>query len=184
MNKKSKLDIINDSNELLSLLLKNDDIETFEDSLNETKEKILDSAKNSKPIRDSYSNSLLSIGGDDKVENFTEFGMSNSTLNWPLWLALYNDSWVFKRAIDKPAQDEIRCGITIQGDFENKDVIQRKLRSHRTDFIQLLKWGALFGGAIAVLMFDNLTDEDYKNPMNYEKLKQFKTMKMLFYFVL
>lgn len=152
---------------------------TLTDSVEETQSKIADAAKNSVAVKDSYGNSLLSIGTDDKVESFTNYGLSNDTLNWTLWLALYNDSWVFRRAIDKPAQDEIRAGITLvstQGtDFTQ---VYKDLQRYRSDFIQLLQWGALFGGSIACLMFDNMKDEEYAQPMRIEQIRQAKTLRM------
>lgn len=156
------------SNEMYALLTKEDSRPTLEDSVEES----------IKRINDSYSNSLLSIGSDDKVQSFTNYGFSNDTLNWMLWLALYNDSWVFKRAIDKPAQDEIRCGITLQGENEKFDNVYRRLKRYRFDLIQLLQWGALFGGSIAVMMFDNFKDEDYTKPLNKSKILASSTMRM------
>lgn len=152
-------------------------IETFEDRLESSKQRIQDSAKSSVAIVDSYGNSLLSIGNNDRSAQFNEYGMSNDTLNYPLWLALYNDSWVFKKAIDKPAQDEIRCGITLQGneDFTN---IYKYISKYTTEFIQLLQWGALFGGSVACILFDNLSDEDYAKPLDFNKVKKAKAMKM------
>jgi len=54
-------------------------------------------------IKDAFGNSVVATGVDNKLESFNTYGFNNDTLNWPLWLALYNDSWVFRRAIDKPA---------------------------------------------------------------------------------
>ncbi len=153
------------------------------DSIEETGQKIADTIqssvvvdKTSKTVKDSYGNSLLAIGTHDKVESFTNYGFSNDTLNYPLWLALYNDSWVFRRAIDKPAQDEIRCGITLQGTADKTEV-QKLIKKARFDLIKLLQWGALFGGAGAVMMFDNMKDEDYAHPMNWNKIKQAKVIR-------
>lgn len=153
------------------------------DSINETADKVIESikdstvvAKTSKTVKDSYGNSLLAIGTQDKVESFTNYGFSNDTLNYPLWLALYNDSWVFRRAIDKPAQDEIRCGVTLQG-TEDKTLVQKLIKKARFDLIKLLQWGALFGGAGAVMMFDNMKDEEYAQPMNWAKIKQAKAIR-------
>ena len=73
---------------------------TFVDDALRSQAKIEDSLKDSIVVNDAYGNKLLSVGTDDKVESFTNYGFSNDTLNWTLWLALYNDSWVFKRAID------------------------------------------------------------------------------------
>lgn len=156
------------SNEMYALLTKEDSRPTLEDSVEDSM----------KRINDSYSNSLLSIGSDDKVQSFTNYGFSNDTLNWMLWLALYNDSWVFKRAIDKPAQDEIRCGITLQGENEKFDNVYRRLKRYRFDLIQLLQWGALFGGSIGVMMFDNFKDADYAKPLNKSKILASSTMRM------
>lgn len=156
------------SNEMYALLTKEDSRPTLEDSVEDSM----------KRINDSYSNSLLSIGSDDKVQSFTNYGFSNDTLNWMLWLALYNDSWVFKRAIDKPAQDEIRCGITLQGENEKFDNVYRRLKRYRFDLIQLLQWGALFGGSIGVMMFDNFKDADYAKPLNKTKILASSTMRM------
>jgi len=150
---------------------------TFEDSLEEHTKQIGEFAVGSVAVKDAYGNALEAVGTDNRVEDFTTFSLSNDTLNWYLWLALYNDSWVFKRAIDKPAQDEIRCGITIQGQGDYSRVYAR-LNSYRSDLIQLLEWGALFGGSIACLMFDNVKDEDYQNSMNIDLVKRSKTMRM------
>jgi len=133
----------------------------------------------SKPIKDSYGNSLTATGTEDKVKEFSRYGFSNETLNWPLWLALYNDSWVFRRVIDKPSTDMVRTGVTISlDDSEKLQNVNAILKKFRTPLIQLLKWGALFGGSIAFMMFDNMEDEDYKNPLNVKKLKASKEMKL------
>ena len=150
----------------------------FEDDLIREKTKLEDSVKDSAALKDSYGNSLLAIGTDDKVEGFTNYGLDNNSLHWSLWTILYNSSWVFKRAIDKPAQDEIRCGITLQGVNDKFDEIYRKLKRYRFDFIQLLQWGALYGGSIAVMMFDNMSNEDYARELDIEKAKRAKAMRM------
>lgn len=162
--------------ELMNTMLKSRSTTIFDD-IEKTQQRIVDSASHSVVVNDSYGNSLTSTGTDDRVESFTSYGFSNDTLNWSLWLALYNDSWVFKRAIDKPAQDEIRCGITIVGE-RDYDEIYKTLNHYRTDFIQLLQWGALFGGSVAAIMFDNVEDKEYANPMSIERVKQAKAMRM------
>lgn len=178
---------------------------TFMDGIEERMQKIKTTAKDSAPainahkqtdvtpvrdpetakaegktvVRDSYGNSLLAIGTDDKVKSFTNYGLSNDTLNWMLWLALYNDSWVFRRAIDKPAQDEIRCGITLRGlDPEEVAKIEKDRKKYVTDLIQLLMWGALFGGSVACVMFDNVTDVEYSKPMDPDRIRSSKTMRL------
>ena len=149
----------------------------FETRLQDSIDKLTATIKDSCVINDAYGNSLAAIGTNDKVERFTNYGFSNDTLNWSLWTCLYNESWVFRRAIDKPAQDEVRCGITIRGDFD-KDEIYRLMKKYSFDFIKLLQWGGLYGGAIAVMLFDGLSDDDYKESLNVAKLRKSKTMRM------
>lgn len=174
----------NEAYNTLKVLLSKDTYEevSLMDHAKKHVEKLKDELKDSKVLKaslnDEYGNSLLSIGNDDKVATFTNYGFDNSTLNYLLWLALYNDSWVFKRAIDKPAQDCIRCGVTLNSHGEDVSEIDRLLRSYRPDLTQLLMWGALFGGSIACMMFNNISDEEYAHPMNYEKIRQSKIMKM------
>lgn len=173
------------TNELLAMML---DIgkskePSFLDKLSEHQEQAIEDAKKSVAMKDSYGNSLLAIGNDDKAEKFENYSFDNNTLNWALWMSLYNDSWVFRRAIDKPAQDEIRCGIDIEGEFD-KDFIYKILNKHRSDFIQLLQWGALFGGSIAVMQFDGMTDEEsLKRGLDYSKLNKEKILSMKMYVV-
>lgn len=164
--------------ELIKALTHKDDSDIkLRDSIEQTASRISDSIKDSVALNDHYGNTLLSVGNNDKSAAFTDYNFSNDTLNYLLWLALYNDSWVFKRAIDKPAQDEIRCGITLQGNA-NKESVYRLLKKYRFDLIQLLSWGALFGGSVAVMMFDNVQDEDYAKRMDYSKIKKSKIMRM------
>lgn len=150
------------------------------DSLAETAESLKPVIKGSTAVNDAYGNKLLSIGNQDESAKFTDYRFSNDTLNYQLWLCLYNDSWVFKRAIDKPAQDEIRCGLTIQGEFEKKNEVYRQLKRYNNEMIELLQWGGLFGGSVAVMMFDTFRDDDYRVRFedNKKKVRQSKVMKL------
>lgn len=121
-------------------------------------------------VNDSYSNSLTATGKDDKVKDFTKYTFTNDTLNFIFWLTIYNDSWVFKRAIDKPAQDEIACGIDIQLEDRKEEVVSL-YDTYKSNLIELLQWGALFGGSVGFMMFDKLKDVDYEKPMSISKIK-------------
>ena len=194
MEKEKVINVEDKSGQMLSLILGGrQSYETMEDRLSDKVDEIEKLMNDSVAIGkngikrdgdkvkvgDAYGNSLLAIGTDDKVESFTNYGFSNSTLNYPLWLALYNDSWVFARAIDKPARDEVKCGITLKTDNENKDKVMQKIEKARPSMIRLLKWGALFGGSIAVVMFDTFSDDDYKKDikLNIDKIKKAKTIR-------
>ena len=133
-------------------------------------------------VKDAYGNQLTGTGTDDKTLSFTKYIFSNDTLNWTLWMTMYNDSWVFRRAIDKPATDEIRCGISILNNSlqDKKQDILKWYSNYSEELIELLQWGALFGGSVAVCLFDNFKDDDYKVSItkNITKLRQAKTMRM------
>ena len=154
----------------------NQQIHEFENRISDSVKRIKDSNKENVAVRDAYGNSLLSIGNQDETERFSNYTFTNDTLNWPLGLALYNENWIFRRAIDKPSQDCVRCGIDIKG-VEDQSKIQRKFKLYGDDMIQLLSWGALFGGSVAVCLFEGFTDEDYKKPLNKEKIRKAKTLK-------
>lgn len=143
---------------------------SMDNTLEDTVNKILETGKTSTPIKDHYRNTLTATGTADKVESFTSYGFNNDTLNWPLWLALYNDSWVFRRAIDKPAQDEVNCGFTLHGS-EDYTRVYKAYGRYKSDLIRLLMWGALFGGSVAVMMFDSVPDEEMCKPIKKAKIK-------------
>lgn len=157
-----------------ALMMMNKPEEGFENRIEDAVNHIKEETQYSTTVNDAYGNKLLAIGTDDKVAPFSDYSMTNDTLNWMLWLALYNDSWVFKKAIDKPARDEVRCGITFT-DESDKEKVYAKLKKSRMDNIKLLQWGALFGGAVAVKMYDNFNDEDYARPLDRKKVREAKT---------
>ena len=144
---------------------------SIEDSFNTHKDSIIKAINDSGIIlNDAYSNSITGAGTNYSIESFTNYGYSNDTLNYPLWLCLYNDSWVFKKAIDKPAQDMVKSGFTLHGESDYSRVYQVYNR-YKSDLTHLLMWGALFGGAVAVIQFEGLTDEDYSKAINKSKIK-------------
>lgn len=177
-NKESGLSLNSDQSKVLEYMisLSKPNNRSLYDSVPETQEKIEGLISKSVTVNDSYGNSLLSIGTDNKTESFTNYGFSNDSLNYPLWLALYNDSWVFRRAIDKPARDEIRCGIKLGG-TEDKSKVYKYIDKAKFDLIQLLQWGALFGGSVAVMMFEGMEDKEYANPIIWNKIKNKKIIK-------
>jgi len=128
------------------------------------------SKENKKILKDHYGNSLASVGNQDRVQSFTNYGFSADTLNWPLWLALYNDSWVFRRAIDKPAQDMVTAGFTLHGDRDYTPVYKLANR-YKNDLTDIATWGALFGGSVGVFLFEGVKKEDLAKPLKKEMIK-------------
>lgn len=149
------------------------DFSNIDDEMN----KYINAGKVSAPVKkinthlkDHYVNSITGAGTNNEISAFSNYGLNNDTLNWPLWLALYNDSWVFKRAIDKPAQDEVTCGFFLRGD-KDFSPIYKMYNRYKQDLISLLKWGALFGGSVAVVLFEGISDEELAKPLDVNKIK-------------
>lgn len=178
MSTKTNLDTL----KLLLGFKDNDNSTSLFDNLTKTQQHITDDINSSdivkKTLKDAYGNKITGSGTDDVIKSFTSYGFSNDTLNWSLWLALYNDSWVFRRAIDKPAQDMVRSGIELYSDSDKHKEVLDEIKKHNKSLIELIQWGRLFGGAVAVMMFDNFKDEDYEKPIDVKKLQKSKIMTM------
>lgn len=127
-------------------------------------------------IKDSYENSVLGIGADDHIAQFNDYTFENTTLNWYLWLALYNESWVFRRVIDKPSQDMVRPSISILGTSDYTKVY-KELDYLKPDLINALKWSKLFGGSVLVLLFKGVSFDDMEKPIDYRKIKDCRYIK-------
>ena len=145
-------------------------------------ENLENDCKESKPMKymmDAFGNEALGIGKNDKIASFNNYGFDNNPLNYYLWTALYADSWTFRIAIDKPATDMARSGVIIENKTDKKDDIDKMFKLYTNDLANLYRWGALYGGSVAVMMFDGLKDADYRKPLNKEWLKKKKpTMKL------
>ena len=172
----------------------------FENRINDSFKEIDELVKDSSPIKvhdsytyqtdkkghfvkDSFGNKLTATGNDDRVKQFDRYTFQNNTLNYRLWTALYNDSWVFQRAINKPAQDMAKLGVSVKLDnAEQKKEVEELVVKHSPSMVKTFKWGALYGGSIAVCLFDNLSKEDYAQPITdstiKSKLLQAKVMRM------
>lgn len=126
-------------------------------------------SENATKLKDAFSNSVLGIGQADHLAQFNDYTFDNSTLNWFLWTALYNESWVFRRTIDKPSQDMIRPGISLTGGNDYTKVY-KQLDLMKPDLIDALKWSKLYGGSILVLLFKGIKFDDMANPIDYKKI--------------
>lgn len=139
-------------------------------TIGDTVEKIADVASKSVAITDKYGNALASVGTDDQVAGFSTYGFSADTLQWPLWLALYNDSWVFKRLIDKPAQDAVSAGFILKNNRDCSEAMA-VYDQLKPQVAEMLQWAALFGGSIGVMLFSGISFERMASPMVRSELK-------------
>lgn len=142
-----------------------------------------------KKAQDSYDNSMLLLGNSDTMSQFDTYSVTGLLYNWYLWTALYLSSWVFARAIDKPASDMIRNGWKIKIDFKDSETIEsvregniikvkkvdktedvystfyKKQKGFIQDLIQANKLARLYGGSVAGLIISGEKTEDYEKPL-------------------
>lgn len=134
-----------------------------------------------KQFTDSYSNKVLGLGKYDERKKFNSWDLSNDANNWALWLAIYNDNWIFRRAIDKPAEDVANLPLKFFGveDVEQLGALKKHLNDLKTSLTHLLMWGALFGGSVGVMLFDNIPLNEMYMPLNVEHLREAKSIKLI-----
>ena len=126
-----------------------------------------------KRITDAYNNPLTLSGQSNPLEQFSTLNYNNITLNWWLSIAMYDNSGIFKIAVDTLSQDLVKGGIT--PNVENvliKKFIQTKFNKLKPDLISGNKNAQLFGGAIGVIMFNTVTD--YSKEPNYDLIRKAK----------
>lgn len=144
-----------------------------------------------KKAQDTYDNSELLLGRTDTFSAFDTYSITGLLYNWYLWTALYMSSWVFARAIDKPASDMIRNGWKIKIDFKDSDTIEsvregnkvvvrrvdktsdvystfyKKQKQFIQDLIHANKLARLYGGSVAGLIISGEKESDYEKPLEY-----------------
>ena len=83
--------------------------------------------------------------------------------------AMYRGSWIVGAAVDSIAEDMTRAGISIKGDIQPEQIEQMQVQMTRigvwSALLEAIKWGRLYGGAIAVI---NVDGQDLSTPLNVE----------------
>lgn len=113
---------------------------------------------------DSFQNFVAQVGiGANNTASGGTYGFNPITrdklkLEW-----MYRGSWIVRQIIDSVAEDMTRAGIKFQSEMEpdEEEGFTRYLRELLIfDRLQeTLKWGRLYGGAIAVMMVDGQRTE-------------------------
>lgn len=94
----------------------------------------------------------------------------------------YRSSWICGMAVDCVAEDMTRAGVTMQSDIEPDEIetLERAMVRLRVwdELCDTLKWGRLYGGAIAVMLVDG---QKLDTPLNTERVSkgQFKGLLVL-----
>ena len=124
-------------------------------------------------IRDgSFNNSALNLGMSDVGLSSAEYSQDMITFNRQLIINFYHGSWVFRRVVDKPAQDMWRAGISISGETDPDGLkkVYKRLSRLRSELIWATQQARLFGGA-ASLMMVNDGETDLTKPLNINNIK-------------
>jgi len=142
-----------------------------------------------KKAQDSYDNSMMLLGDSDTMSQFDSYSIMGLLYNWYLWTSMYISSWVFARAIDKPASDMIRNGWKVKIDFKDNEVIEsvkegnvtkikkvdkykdvystfyKKQKGFIQDIIHANALARLYGGSVAGLIISGEKAEEYEKPL-------------------
>ena len=131
---------------------------------------------------DSYQNFLASVGqGTFNLSAGGSYGFNPLTRQRQLLEWMYRGSWVCGVAVDAIADDMVKMGVDFGGTIppEESDTLDKSLNTLQlwASLNELIKWGRLYGGAIAVIMIDG---QDPATPLRVEAVGkgQFKGLKV------
>lgn len=87
--------------------------------------------------------------------------------------AMYRGSWIVGAAVDSVAEDMTREGINIHGTTDPEHIQEMQSKLTRLGIwqamLEAIKWGRLYGGALAVLIVDG---QDMSTPLRIETIGQ------------
>ncbi|MCR5297503.1 MAG: DUF1073 domain-containing protein [Clostridiales bacterium] len=122
---------------------------------------------------DGYSNAAAFIGEDSPLMSSGTFVRSGLTSQTELLTTTYRVSWLAKRIIDMPSEDMTRAWYRLSTSLpeEDLDSLRRLEAKHsvKQEITNAIRWGRLYGGAIAVMVIRG--DEDrLEEPLDYDTL--------------
>jgi uncharacterized protein len=122
---------------------------------------------------DGYQNvfARLGISGDNVASGGTYGFDGFITRNRLMLDAMYRTSWIVGKAVDSKAEDMTRAGISITSELkpEETDKIQKSMTSLQVwkGLQDAIKWGRLYGGAIAIILIDG---QKMDQPLNIKTI--------------
>ena len=127
---------------------------------------------------DSVTNFMANLGvGANNLTTATSYTLNPLTRQRVQLEFMYRGSWLIGIGVDSRAEDMTKEGIEFSGDIDpgqidqlNKAMTRLYWWQHLCDW---LKWGALYGGAIAVMLIDG---QDVETPLDLDTVgkDQFK----------
>lgn len=112
---------------------------------------------------DAFSNPMARLGaGTTDASQYTHYIKQNLTAQYNTLTALYRENWVVKRIIGVIPEDMAKSWYRIKSQLppDSKQQIRRlERKAHvRERILEGLKWGRLYGGAVAVIIIDGHDD--------------------------
>ena len=120
---------------------------------------------------DSYQNFMASVGyGTENVHGGSTYGFNPITRERTLLEWMYRGSWICGVAVDAPADDMVKMGVEFRKlppeMAEKMEQAMQRLALWQ-QLNDLIKWGRLYGGAIAVIEVDG---QDPSTPLREQSI--------------
>lgn len=132
--------------------------------------------------KDGFTNFTARMGlGAQNVLSDSTYIFNPLTRNRMKLEAMYRGSWIVGAAVDAIAEDMTRAGISIKGDIDPEQIEQMQAQMTRlgvwSALLEAIKWGRLYGGALALIAIDG---QDPSTPLNVNTVgkDQFRGLKV------
>lgn len=108
----------------------------------------------------------------DNINNDAAYVFDMLTHNRAQLEAMYRGSWIVGAAVDCVAEDMTRAGIQIRGDDASPERVEQMQAALTrmgiwSSILDLIRWGRLYGGAIAFIVVDG---QDASTPIDYDTI--------------
>jgi len=132
--------------------------------------------------KDGFANLTARMGlGAQNVLSDSTYIFDLLTRNRMKLEAMYRGSWIVGAAVDAVAEDMTRSGINIKGSDDPEAIQQMQSKLTRLgvwhSMLETIKWGRLYGGAVAMIVIDG---QDPSTPLNIDTVgkDQFRGLKV------
>lgn len=132
--------------------------------------------------KDGFANLTARMGlGAQNVLSDSTYIFDLLTRNRMKLEAMYRGSWIVGAAVDAVAEDMTRAGVNIKGSDDPEAIQQMQSKLTRLgiwhSLLETIKWGRLYGGAIALIVIDG---QDPATPLNVDTVgkDQFRGLKV------
>ena len=129
--------------------------------------------KNTVVVNDGFSNPATRAGaGMPNVLNHTTYPLERKSWDYQKLTALYRNHWVIQTMVNVVPQDMLKNGYDLVTTLspEDLDKVSSLLRKKKVDtkLYEGLAWGRLYGGAIGVMVINDMKNLD--QPLDYDTL--------------